>query len=188
MLSHMKAVVGRSCRLRPISINDAVFVHELRSSERAGSLSSLSAGIDSQIQYISKCLNDAQFVTEIYFVIEALTSRRKIGLVRLTKLDEVNHFSWESFIMSTSATPNEVIESILTIMWLGFTFYGRSECGPFPVPLALKRVQKLHETMGLVGSPQIKEDFCYYTVSKERYERGMKKYGRMGFTNFEIIS
>lgn len=184
-LRKFESIETRFSNIRPIRLTDDFFVHRLRSSDRAATLSSKSESVLQQKQYLLRYIKESQWNNGVYLV-SSNKAGEPLGLIRLTNLNSQSSFSWESLIFEIGTDPVVVLDTMYTALWLGFRFYNKHSCGPFPVAVDLVRVQKLHCLMGMACIYSRSEDFLYYQISRAAYLVGEAKFQRMGFFNIVI--
>lgn len=166
---------------RPLEASDIPFVFALRRSPHS-QLHPVSEFIEDQYRYFEQYQERFLGGLEVYYLLADRHSNKQIGLVRLTRIDHFEEFSWDSLIFLQDAEPFFAIDAYIAIFETGFTILKRKQCGPFPVLKSNERIQRLHRTMGIcMPLPLRSGNYIMYVATCEAYRRVRHTYLRRGF-------
>ena len=170
-----RPVLGRRIRLRPIRVDEADFVLQLRLSEKSSRhLSTTTPDLAQQRQWLSDYKQREAQGQEHYFVIEDHQGER-FGLVRLYDL-QPESLSWGSWLMRDDAPTSCAIESALLVYEYAFGFLGYAH-SHFDVRKNNPRVIAFHQRFGAEISAE-DEDNLYFTYTLESYRQTRQRYQR----------
>lgn len=114
------AVEGPRLRLRPVTVDDAAYIHALRTDPRYNTyLSPVSGGVDTQRQWIECYMEREARGNEVYFVIERRCDGERCGVVRLYDITE-QQFTWGSWILDENKPNKAALES--AVLSFGYAF------------------------------------------------------------------
>ena len=170
------------CSLVEIEAEDSPRIVELRASRADNYLSREQPSLASQNLYYTNYLQRRNNKEEIYFkILQCDKQDTPCGLVRITKLECNERFSWESLVVEPGTSPLVTIDAIVTIYSIGFVTLGKQLCGPWRVLKAGLRVKALHEYMGM--SNLIGDDAEYFTflVTKSKFDKKISYFNKQGF-------
>ena len=171
----------KNTKLEPLINDDIKFVFDLRRSDRTKFMKQISSNIEDQYTYFNEYLQRFHSGSEIYFKIIDQSTKTRVGVVRLTEIDSVETFCWESLATLPGTRAVVAIDTMCLIYHAGFNILGRTLCSPFVVPKELLRLIKLHETMGMADKVGERGPYWLYQVAKLRYTKGIDRINRMGF-------
>lgn len=124
----------------------------------------------------------------MYYLLKDRQSNKQIGLVRLTRINHFDEFSWDSFILSQDAKPFLAIDAYVAVFEIGFTILKRKRCGPFPVLKSNGHIQQLHRVMDIcVPLPLTSGEYILYIATYENYLRVRETYRRRGFGHVAVM-
>ncbi len=149
-------IIGRNFIFRDVSVNDAVFILELRTdSRKAKYISTTSPDMIKQIDWL-----DAYNTTtnQAYFIIENKEGE-KIGTVRLYD-QQGDSFCWGSWILKDGAPKHAAIESALMVYAYAVDYLGFKKAH-FDVRKGNERVWQFHERCGAIRIGETGEDYLY---------------------------
>lgn len=163
------SILGRTIKLRNVTVEDADFIVALRNNDKKGRfISATSKDVSEQQKWIKAYLNSQG---QAYFMIEDLNGQT-FGTVRMYDQKE-NSFCWGSWVISEDAPSHFAIESALLLytyaLELGF------EHAHFDVRKGNQSVIKFHERFGAVRTGETDEDI-FYSISKESILVALKKF------------
>lgn len=114
----MKRVLGARISLRLAEVEDAHFIHGLRSDPRYNQYLSPVSSVDDQREWIRRYkLREGEGV-EFYFVIEA-NGKTPCGVVRLYDIDATS-FVWGSWVLDDSKPAMAAVDSAVASFGFGF--------------------------------------------------------------------
>jgi hypothetical protein len=128
---------------------DGPLLLKFRTSPAASTLKAIPAGVEEQESYISSYVRRYETGDEAYFKVRDLESGNYVGLVRVFGLTERHTFNWGSLLFSGDYRPVLPIDVIIAVYAIGFEYFGKSLCGPFPVRNDAERVLRLHHAIGM---------------------------------------
>lgn len=169
----MLKITAKDIYLRLVTIEDAVFVHTLRTDPvKAKYLGQVPPGIDAQVAWLKLYKQREALKQDFYFVIH-LKEGVPIGLIRLYDL-KANSFCWGSWVISDQAPIYVGIESVMAIYEFGFEHLGFLNAH-LDVMKENRKVYDFHIRFGarLVGEDDSK---YYLTITKEEFLSTIKKY------------
>lgn len=170
---------SKSIRLRFVEEADAEFILKLRLDEKYNQfLSSVSADLQSQKNWINKYKADEEAGKQFYFIIELLDGT-PCGTVRVYDLNEES-FCWGSWILNENKTRYAALESAFLVYKFGFEELGYNK-SHFDVMKANEKVISFHEKM---GAKKIAEDTdnYYFNISHSDVNHAKSKLAnKVGF-------
>ena len=160
---HPELLQGKTVNIREVSIDDAKFILDLRTSERAKFLHHTEYNIQAQIDYIKYYLT---LDDEWYFIIED-KEHNPIGTDRIITKDK-NTFETASTIMVPEATPIQVIEMTRLILLYAFCVLGFSKHYAY----TMKTNEQINKLNLLQGMKIKREDdnFYYFETTIDDYK------------------
>ncbi len=169
----MKPLVrGKTVFLREITVDDAAFVHKLRTDPEKGRyLSETTGGVKQQEAYIASCLKQEN---DFYFII-CDWEKRALGTVRIYDIRQ-DSFCWGSWILSNERPKWAALESALLIYDFAFfsLHYRQSH---FDVRKENERVVNFHKRLG-ARIVRTDDKNIYFNYSREEYLAEREKYTR----------
>ncbi|HUH56905.1 MAG TPA: GNAT family N-acetyltransferase, partial [Pseudomonadales bacterium] len=139
---------SKSIRLRFVEETDAEFILKLRLDEKYNQfLSSVTADLQSQKDWIKKYKSDEKNKKQFYFIIERLDGT-PCGTVRVYDLKQ-DSFCWGSWILNEDKTRYAALESAFLVYKFGFEVLGFKK-SHFDVMKGNERVISFHKKMGAV--------------------------------------
>lgn len=123
-MKKISPIIGISYKLRPVSLDDAKFIVEMRTSdpERVAYIHPISKDIESQKKWIKKYLDSDN---DYYFVIENLLTKEDEGLIGLYNISVNETAEWGRWIIKPSSFA--ATESVLLIYKFGFQILNLKE-------------------------------------------------------------
>lgn len=153
---------SKSIRLRFVEESDAEFILKLRLDEKYNQfLSSVSADVQSQKNWIKDYKLDEEAGKQYYFIIELLDST-PCGTVRVYDLKE-DSFCWGSWILNEDKTRYAALESAFLVYKFGFEKLGYKK-SHFDVMKGNEKVISFHEKMGAKKIDEDADNF-YFNIS-----------------------
>lgn len=126
---------------------------------------------------------------EIYFGITLLASPGRLsGLVRVTELDNKTNFNWASLVTRSEIPPFVPLDVMLAVYGIGFEFFDKESCGPFPVRSDVPRVLELHMKMGMSVVHAASHDTTYLVTTRKLFLAKIEKYRNLGFGEINLES
>lgn len=181
-------VVSQHIGLKPVGLDDASFIVNLRTSPKASSLNPISGREADQIEYIKSYQERYVNGDEVYFVVLSGNLSQPVGLVRIHEINKPNTFNWASFIMSDEASPVLAIEVALIVYSIGFDLLQKKTCGPFPVEKSNERLIQFHEQIGMSRVvSQTKDQWILETPSSMFFER-ISKYRKKKLGTIQYVT
>lgn len=175
--------------LQEIELYDLQSVINLRLNKKNNFLSPISSSIDDQRYYYQDYKQKRLKNSEIYFkVTEKKNAKKIIGLVRLTEIDQLEKFSWESLIISDEAPPYASLDVIFSIYKIGFEILKKNVCGPWEIPIKAQHVYRLHKKMGMAIEINKNNNFYNMIVTKDSYDRKAEFYKKLGYGDLKLQS
>ena len=165
---------SKNIRLRFVEETDAEFILKLRLDERYNKyLSSVTADLQSQKDWIQEYKKEEQARKQFYFIIERLDGI-PCGTFRIYDLKE-DYFTVGSWILNEDKTKYAVIESSLLACRFGFEELGYEICR-FDVRKDNKKTLAFHRGIGSVNIGEDEINY-YFELNKSAfnslYERGL---------------
>lgn len=153
---------SKSIRLRFVEEADAEFILELRLDARYNQfLSSVSADLQSQKDWIKKYKEDEHNKKQFYFIIELLDGT-PCGTIRIYDLT-ADSFCWGSWILNENKTRYSALESAFLVYKFGFDVLGYAK-SHFDVMKGNDKVISFHQKMGAQKISEDSENF-YFNIS-----------------------
>jgi hypothetical protein len=169
--------------LEEIQIEDLESIIKLRSGRSDSVLSKISNKVSDQKIFYKNYKLRREKGEEIYFKIFAINSKKIIGLVRLTEMNNSYRFNWESFVMNKKSAPHISVDVNLTLFKIGYFKFKRDICGPWIVPIKGINVLNFHKKIG-ISKIILKTKIHYVLISTvQLFNKKIKRYEKMGFAN-----
>lgn len=154
---------SKTIRLRLVNELDAEFILKLRMDSRYNQfLSSVSADVQAQKDWINRYKKDEAEGSQFYFIIEKIDGT-PCGTIRVYDLKE-DSFCWGSWILNEDKTRYAAIESAFLIYQFGFENLGFHK-SHFEVMKGNERVISFHQKMGAVQVGEDNDNF-YFEITK----------------------
>ncbi len=176
-------VVGKTFRLvmiNPDCEQDANFVIELRNRKLNNYLSTSNISLNDQMNYFKKYKLDFKRGEQIYYKIFDISKNTFNGVVRLTELNKINKFCYESMVAKENISPLVPTDVVLAIYTIGFEKLFKKNCGPFPVIKKNIRVLDWHKKIGMTEIINEDNEYFYLEISSENYFNNIEKYKKLG--------
>ena len=176
-------VVGKTFRLvmiNPDCEQDANFVIELRNRKLNNYLSTSNISLNDQMNYFKKYKLDFERGEQIYYKIFDISKNTFNGIVRLTELNKINKFCYESMVAKENISPLVPTDVVLAIYTIGFEKLFKKNCGPFPVIKKNIRVLDWHKKIGMTEIINEDNEYFYLEISSENYFNNIEKYKKLG--------
>ena len=182
-------IIGSSFKLikvNPLCEDDAKFIINLRNREFNNFLKESSSSLKDQLDYLQKYNTRYENGEEIYFKIFDIAQQIYNGVVRITELNNIDSFGWESMVVKEDITPVVPTDVMLAIYSIGFERLRRKSCGPWEVSKDNVRVLKWHEKLGMTKIVNEDAQYFYLSVKDESYFSQIEKYNKIGigFANY----
>lgn len=162
-------VDGLRLRLRPVELNDAAYVHRLRTDPRLNShLSPVGGTVADQRVWIEQYMEREAEGREIYFVIERRADECPCGVVRLYGI-EGDRFTWGSWILDEHKPPKAALESALLVYDTGFGKFGCHQA-VFDVRRENVRTLAFHHRFGAIETGSDDRD-VFFSYPRSQYLR-----------------
>ena len=155
-----------SLNVREIKVNDAEYIHKLRTDETLSKyISKVNDDVEDQRQYIIKYLNDnTKKRISFYFILENSTTGKRCGTVRIYNFND-DVFEWGSWVLDENKSRYAAMETAILIYEFAFNVLGfdRSE---FKVNKSNEKVVSYHKKS---GANIIRQDEynIYFSVRKK---------------------
>lgn len=165
-------LIGKKIRLRDVEIEDAAYIHQLRTNpDKNRFLSASPALVSHQIAFIQAYKHDAR---DYYYIIEN-NAKQAVGTIRIYDIREQD-FCWGSWIIDSNAPNTAAIESAVLIYEYAFYSLNFDKCH-FDVRKSNERVSAFHLRMGarLIKSDELNH---YFEFTRLEYELIRDKYSR----------
>lgn len=168
--------------LKEITKVDLKDIINLRQSRSNNHLSPISSNLNDQLSYYDEYKRRRAENSEIYYkIIDKSNSSTMAGLVRLTKINDLNKFSWESLIVADGVAPYVSLDTMMTIYRIGFETLLKETCGPWTTPIDAKNVYGLHKKVGMASEVSKDEKFYYMVVKKQDFLVRYSFFKKLGF-------
>lgn len=173
--------------INPSSLSDAQLILDLRSRESNNFLRKSSGDINSQIQYLKTYHKRNKLNYEIYYKLKDKTREEFNGVVRITELNNVNFFNWESLVFSEDCSPMAPIDVMISVYKIGFELLKRSQCGPWDVDKRHKKMMKIHDFCNMYSILSEDENYYHVAVLKKKYLSQISRFEKLGLGNIKWI-
>lgn len=158
---------SRSIRLRFVEESDAEFILKLRLDEKYNQfLSSVTADLQSQKDWIIKYKDDEKLKRQFYFIVERLDGT-PCGTVRVYDLKK-DSFCWGSWILNEDKTRYSALESAFLVYKFGFDDLGYKK-SHFDVMKGNEKVISFHKRMGAVQTGEDKQNYYFEITDSAVY-------------------
>ncbi len=165
-------IAGARVDLRPVRVEDAAYIHGLRTDPAYNAhLSPVSGTADDQAAWISSYKEREAAGGEIYFIIERKDGK-PCGTVRLYDIT-ADSFTWGSWILDEGKPAKAALDSAMLVYRVAFERLGL-ERAVFDVRRDNARTLAFHDRFGAmrVGEDDLN---IYYTYEKEAFERAARE-------------
>jgi len=182
-LFEAKHIIGKTFRLAlidPNSEQDASFVIELRNRKLNNYLRVSNITLNDQMNYFRKYQLDFERGEQIYYKIFDASKNTFNGIVRLTELNKVNKFCYESMVVKEDISPMVPTDVVLALYTIGFEKLCKENCGPFPVSKKNNRVLRWHEKLGMTEIISEDKEYFYLEIPSKNYFNNIQKYNKLG--------
>ena len=150
---------SKSIRLRLVEELDAEFILKLRLDEKYNQfLSSVTADLQSQKDWIKKYKGDEKTKKQFYFIIERLDGT-PCGTIRAYDLTQ-DSFCWGSWILNENKTHYAALESAFLVYKFGFEVLGFKK-SHFDVMKGNQRVISFHKKMGAIEIGEDEQNYYF---------------------------
>lgn len=190
-LLESRFIKGKTFKLAKInskSEDDASFIISLRNRKLNNFLKKSSNSLQDQMNYLKSYQLDFDRGKQIYFKIFDISKNIYNGVVRITELDEMHKFGYESMVVKEDINPVVPTDVMLAIYNIGFEKLERLSCGPFSVSKKNIRVLQWHERIGMTEIVDEDKEYFYLEISSENYFEIIRKYNKIGLGHFSYIS
>jgi hypothetical protein len=190
-LFESKTIIGKTFKLtkiNPTSIEDAKLIIDLRNRKLNNFLKIGSSSLQDQMNYLSNYKLEFDRQEQIYFKIFDITKNIYNGVVRITELNEIDKFGWESMVVKEDISPVVPTDVMLAIYNIGFEKLERKSCGPWQVSKKHSRVLQWHKTVGMTEINSEDEEYFYLKVTSKNYFKNIKKYSKIGLGIVRYLS
>jgi len=168
------SIDGPRLRLRPVVLDDAAYIHALRTDPRYNMhLSPVTGGVEDQRRWIACYLEREAQGREIYFVIERRSDAQRCGVVRLYDITG-QQFTWGSWILDEHKPHRAALESAV----LSFG-YGFDECSLKKALIDVRRTNEhalqFYRRFGMseIGADEIN---IYFEYLREQFFADLPRY------------
>jgi hypothetical protein len=182
-LFESKTIIGKTFKLtkiNPKSIEDAKLIIDLRNRKLNNFLKIGSSSLQDQMNYLSNYKLGFDRGEQIYFKILDIHKNTYDGVVRITELNEIDKFGWESMVVREDISPAVPTDVMLAIYNIGFEKLERKSCGPWEVSKENSRVLQWHKKIGMTEITNEDEEYFYLKVTSKNYFKNIKKYSKFG--------
>jgi len=176
-MKHSIYLEGFAYSLRPVELEDAEFIIEVREPHRSRFMSDIERSIEAQRKWLENYLQSAQVY---YFVVERKMDRRPEGLARLLDFDAIDRsVQWGSLILR----PDSLAAAETAVLILNLAFNTLDVNKVWGVPLrANKRMIAYIESLGFEQEEIISVpvdgkmlDGTRHVLTKDRWKNFEKK-------------
>jgi hypothetical protein len=175
------------CIFEEIQREDSEPIMNLRMQRPNNHLKILDGSIDSQSKYYERYLALRNEGLEVYYKIFDRSRRKEIaGLVRVTELQDLDRFSWESLIFAESAPPHLILDAIVSVYKIGFEILNRQTCGPWGIPLGAEKIYRLHKKIGIAEEVSRDSEYINMKASREGYQNRRNFFSKLGYGQFKF--
>lgn len=165
---------GPQLTLRLVQLDDAAYIHALRSDPAYGKyLSDYDSTVAQQRDWLKTYKSREKAGSEYYYVIERNSDAQACGLIRLYGITQMS-FTWGSWILGHNKPGKAALESAVLSFGIGFHALG--------LPIALIDVRhenaKARSFYERFGMQFLRDDHLnrYYEYSAAQYERDLPSY------------
>lgn len=161
-------IPGVRVDLRPVGVEDAAYIHGLRTAPAFNAhLSPVSGTVDDQASWIVSYKEREAAGEELYFIIERKDGR-PCGTVRLYEIT-ADRFTWGSWILDEGKPSKAALDSAMLVYRMAFERLGLSRA-VFDVRRDNVHTLAFHDRF---GATRVKDDDLnvYYVYEKEVFER-----------------
>jgi hypothetical protein len=170
------------CIFEEIQKEDSEPIINLRMQRPNNHLKILDGSVDSQNNYYERYLFLRNDGSEIYYKIFEKSQRKEIaGLVRVTELQNLDRFSWESLIFAERAPPHLILDAIVSVYKIGFEILNRQICGPWGIPLGAEKIYRLHKKIGIAEEVSRDSEYISMKASREGYQARRDFFSKLGY-------
>lgn len=174
-----KMIIGNNLILRDATIEDAVFILELRTDlKKSRYLSKTSPDLLLQKEWLARYAQDD---SQVYFIIQN-KNFESIGTVRLYGPRQ-DSFCWGSWIIKEGSPSYVAIESALIVYH--YALYLNFRNAYFSVKKGNKSVWKFHERFGAIKTGESADDY-YYNISYRAIVDSLEKYAKFLPNGIEV--
>ena len=162
---------GTRLRFRPVTLDDAAYIQDLRA--RHGQYLSASApSVAAQQAWIERYLTRAEQGQEYYYVIERRDDHEPCGVVRLYEIVD-DHFTWGSWILDANKPAKAALDSALLIYAIAFGTLG-CNYSVFDVRADNNRTLAFHRRFGAVETGSDAENIYFRIDAKDHAVRSVR--------------
>ena len=169
------------CSYKPIQLSDCKEIIRIRSSRDDSVLNTIESSLSNQEAYFKSYYERFIKQHEFYFTISLPNEKIPQGLVRLTELDQVYRFNFQSLILTKHAPPFMAIDAIFTMYALGFERFNRDICGPWVVPKEGEKIRQLHKKMDIATEVMANDQYYFFIVTKDSFMSRKSYFKKLGF-------
>ena len=169
------------CSYKPIELSDCKEIIRIRSSRNDSVLNTIDPSLSNQEAYFKSYHERFIKQHEFYFKISLPNEKISQGLVRLTELDQVYRFNFQSLILTKNAPPFMAIDAIFTMYELGFERFNRDICGPWVVPKGGEKIRQLHKKMAIATEVMANDQYYFFIVTKDSFMSRKNYFKKLGF-------
>ena len=169
------------CMYTPIELSDSKSIVDIRTGRDDSALKKIKFSIADQNLYYKSYYEKFVKNQEIYYKISLVNDKTPLGLIRITELNEEYRFNYHSLIFKVITPPFMPIDSIFSMYELGFDFYHKEVCGPWPVPKIAKKVYQLHKKMGIATEIMSNKENYFFVVTKDKFNARKGYFKKLGF-------
>lgn len=171
------SIDGPRLRLRPVILEDAAYIHALRTDARYNAhLSPVAGGEEAQRQWIERYLEREAQGGELYFVIERRSDGQRCGVVRLYDITE-QQFTWGSWILDEHKPHKAALESAVLIYQIGFDHLQKNK-SVFDVRRDNEHTLSFHRRFGALETGS-DESNIYFEFPRETFFADLPRYQRL---------
>ncbi len=117
---------------------------------------------------------------EIYYkIVPRKKFKETYGFVRITNLDKLEVFNWDSLIAKETSPPWFAIDMVVSIYNLGFNYLSKNYCESWKVPKKGLKVRDFHLKMGIADLIEENEDWFVFDVKKKKFLEKFKTFQKM---------
>ncbi len=160
-------VTGVNLELRLVSLDDADYIHALRTDPKYNAhLSTVTGTAEDQRRWIETYKHRETEGREAYYVIERRRDGQRCGVVRLYNITS-DRFTWGSWILDESKPPKAALESAVLIYDIGFRYLALTQA-IFDVRKDNDRTLAFHRRFGAVEIGDDDQNI-FFVYSRDRF-------------------
>ena len=156
-------------------------IYNLRKIKKNNNLYNENYNFVDQKNYFNNIYKKNRFLKkEIYYkIVPRKKFKETYGFVRITNLDKLDVFNWDSLIAKETSPPWFAIDMVVAIYNLGFNFLSKNYCETWKVPKKGLKVRDFHLKMGIADLIEENEDWFVFDVKKKKFSEKFETFQKM---------